>query len=101
MSNYSNTPEPDPLPNNEPAVWDLVIEDMKDRDKFGVSKYNTRLKPFDGRDNLKDIYQELLDGVVYCRKEIYQRDKTKKLLKKLSKSMKRTTKLMELLGNLL
>lgn len=66
---------PPPLPNPDaPAIWDLVIDDMRARDAMGLEKYKQRLKPFDGRDALTDAYQEALDQAVYLRKEIYERE---------------------------
>lgn len=67
-------PEPAPVPNERPAIWSLVIADMQDRDKDGFRKYGTRLQPFNGRDALIDLYQELLDACVYIRQEIEERD---------------------------
>ena len=69
-----NTPEPQPEKNNQPAVWDLVLADIKERDQIGANKYGIRLQPFNGRDVLKDAYQEALDLVVYLRQAIYERD---------------------------
>ncbi len=66
--------QPRPDRNTRPAVWDLVRQDIDDRDKFGEQKYGTRLQPHNGRDVLVDLYQELLDAVVYCRQAIYERD---------------------------
>lgn len=66
--------EPMPVKNELPAVWDLVIKDIKDRDEFGTKKYNTRLQPFNGRNVLVDLYQELLDAVVYVRQLIYENE---------------------------
>lgn len=63
-----------PAPNANPAVWALVMDDMKARDAFGLAKYKTRLQPFNGRDALTDLYQELLDAVVYTRQLIFERD---------------------------
>jgi hypothetical protein len=75
MNNNSlNTPQPPPVPSDHPAVWDMVIADMKERDRIGVEKYGVRLRPFDGRDSLVDLYQELLDASVYARKEIHERE---------------------------
>lgn len=69
------TPQPPPKQDNpEPAIWDLVIADMKARDEFGHRKYGTRLRAYDGRDTLVDAYQESLDKTVYLRKLIYERD---------------------------
>ena len=69
-----NTPEPEPVENNLPAVWDLVIQDMKERDAMGVAKYGTHLQPFNGRSNLRDAYQEVLDLAVYIRAKIYEEE---------------------------
>ena len=67
--------QPKPIPNNYPAIWDLVMEDIKKRDKFGLKKYGTRLQPFNGRDTLQDLYEELLDATCYCRSLIYERNR--------------------------
>lgn len=75
---YSNLNKPEPLPlviEEGPAIWDLVVEDIKERDKLGTNKYGTRLKANDGRRSLVDAYQEALDLVVYLRKEIEERKK--------------------------
>ncbi len=66
--------EPAPVKNELPAVWDLVIKDINDRDKFGQNKYSTRLQPFNGRNVLRDLYQELLDAIVYIRQLIYEQE---------------------------
>ena len=66
--------EPAPVPNDRPAVWDLVIADMKARDAMGCARYGTRLQPFNGRDQLVDAMQEAMDLVVYLRAAIYERD---------------------------
>lgn len=71
---YASNVEPDPKRNNAPAVWDLVISDMQDRDNFGLQRYATRLQPHNGRDALKDAYQEALDLTVYLRQALYERD---------------------------
>jgi hypothetical protein len=41
--------QPPPVPNEKPAVWDLVIEDMRERDQIGRERYRTRLQPNNGR----------------------------------------------------
>jgi len=69
-----NKPEPTPKKNTEPAVWDLVLIDMIERDSEGFRKYGTRLQPHNGRDVLTDAYQEALDLAVYLRQAIYERD---------------------------
>lgn len=49
---------------------DNVLADMDDRNEEGIRKYNTPLQPFNGRDPLIDLYQELLDAAVYARQYI-------------------------------
>jgi hypothetical protein len=56
------------------SVWDLVIEEMKQRDRVGRERYGTALKPWNGRDALKDAYEEALDLCVYLRQAMYERD---------------------------
>ena len=69
LSNY----EPDPIKTDERPVWELVIEDMRQRDNEGRAKYGTPLQASNGRDALVDLYQELLDACVYTRQEIERR----------------------------
>jgi len=71
------TEQPAPIKNNNPAVWQLVIQDMENRDKLGESRYGTKLQAYNGRDGLIDLYEELLDACVYCRQLIYERENKK------------------------
>lgn len=64
--------EPDPIGNEHPAIYDLLFKDLQDRDNFGKEKYGVRLQPFNGRDGLKDAFQEVLDLAVYLRQRIYE-----------------------------
>ena len=57
-----------------PAVWDLVVEDMKARDRTGLERYGVRLHPHNGRDMLRDAYEEALDLAVYLRAAMWERD---------------------------
>ena len=85
--------EPPPKSNDLPAVWELVqadikatlseqqaasiLKDMRDRDESGRAKYGVPLQPFNGRNQLIDAYQELLDFVVYMRTAIYEAETNK------------------------
>lgn len=66
----ANKPEPKPVPTEERPTWELVIEDMRERDRAGRAKYGTPLQPNNGRNSLVDLYQELLDATVYVKNEI-------------------------------
>jgi hypothetical protein len=93
--------EPDPTPSEYPAVWDLVLQDIEHpkiihplqekihnllisdiraRDTFGFEKYKVRLQPFNGRNAIKDAYEELLDGVVYARQAVYEHEQKTKVV---------------------
>lgn len=77
MSNHDNAgfnEQPKPVQNDHPAAWSLVISDMANRDIIGAKKYGTRLQPNNGRDSLRDAYEEALDLAVYLRNAIYERD---------------------------
>lgn len=68
-----NTPEPPPRRNDSVAVWDLVIDDMAERNRIGTHKYGTPLQAFNGRRAVVDAYGEVLDLAVYLRQEIEER----------------------------
>lgn len=67
-------PQPDPMKNEGPALWSLVMNDMAARDLQGREKYGVPLQPHNGRDALVDAYQEALDLCVYLRQAIFERD---------------------------
>jgi hypothetical protein len=69
--------EPPPVHNAGPSMHDLVIEDMKSRKAMGLKKYGTILQANNGRDALKDAYEEVLDLAVYLRQKLEeQRDQS-------------------------
>lgn len=62
-----------PISNEQPSIWDLVIEEMRKRDRKGRSVYGTPLQAHNGRNSLLDLMEELLDGTAYayqCRLEL-------------------------------
>ena len=64
------TPQPLPISNISKSAHDLVIADMIDRKEFGHNKYGVYLQSDNGRNNLIDAYQEILDLAVYVRCQI-------------------------------
>lgn len=70
---YRIVDQPPPIPNASVPVWDLVMADMEERDRVGRARYGTPLQTHNGRDALVDLYQELLDAVVYIRQVIEER----------------------------
>lgn len=65
--------QPAPAKNDLPGVWGMVMKDMVDRDQLGRQRYGTKLQPHNGRDALRDAYEEALDMVVYLRQAIAER----------------------------
>jgi len=66
--------QPQPTPRDDTCVQDLVIADMHTRKEIGVERYGTALQIHNGRDALRDLYEELLDGAMYVRQAIAERD---------------------------
>jgi hypothetical protein len=52
----------------------MVLADMAARDAEGRRKYGVPLQPHNGRDALRDAYEEALDLCVYLRQALYERD---------------------------
>lgn len=62
-----------PTRSERPAIVDLVLVDIKERDRIGQERYGTRLQAHNGRDALVDAYQEALDLAIYLRQAIEER----------------------------
>jgi len=72
-SSYFIGGQPDPAGNGS-VVGDLVMEDLRGRMEFGKARYGTYLRVGNGRDALKDLYEELIDATLYVRQLIAERD---------------------------
>ncbi len=65
--------QPMPIPNTRPSIQSLVRADLEQRELVGISRYGTPLQPHNGRDALRDLYEELLDGACYARQAMEER----------------------------
>jgi hypothetical protein len=74
VSAYKAAVQARPTPNNLRHVADLVVDDILERKRVGEERYGTPLQPFNGRDALKDAYEEVLDLASYMRQMMYERD---------------------------
>lgn len=52
-----------------------VVKDLKARETFGLQKYGKTLTVNTDEDMLQHLYEELLDGAVYIKTLINQRNK--------------------------
>lgn len=71
-----NAPQPMPAGGTGPDIFDLVIADFRERNELGLRTYGATLRAHDGRINDIDLYQELLDAVVYMRKRLEEHKRT-------------------------
>lgn len=65
--------QPEPRPSSARPVWELVVEDMRERDQLGRERYGVPLQAGNGRHALRDAYEEALDLVAYLRQELEER----------------------------
>lgn len=72
-----HTEQPMPTKNNGPCIQDLVIADIETRKAIGLQRYGTLLQPFNGRDALRDAYEEALDLCQYLRQALEERQLSK------------------------
>lgn len=63
-----------PVKNDGPCIQDMVIADIEQRKAIGLQRYGTLLQPFNGRDSLRDAYEEALDLCQYLRQAIEERE---------------------------
>lgn len=68
------TEQPPPQATDGPHIHDLVAADIAARKVLGIERYGQPLQPSNGRDALRDLYEELLDGACYIRQVIAERD---------------------------
>ena|SRR4028119_1917956 len=57
------------------GFWKLIRTDIREREKIGVERYGTALQAHNGRDAIRDAYEEALDGLFYVRQAL-QEDST-------------------------
>lgn len=73
--------QPDPIPNDEEPVYDRVASDLNrfnealhGRYRLGIQRYGTALQPYNGRDAVEDLKDEILDAIVYAKQACIERD---------------------------
>lgn len=65
--------QPPPKPGRT-DVLPLVVADLQARAAVGLKTYGTPLQTHNGRDALRDAYEEALDLCMYLRQEMEQRE---------------------------
>lgn len=64
-------PEPMPTPSKDDVLPE-VIKDLEARSIVGQKKYGTVLQANNNRYALMDLYQELLDGIMYLKQHMME-----------------------------
>lgn len=65
-------PMPTPQTLGEPDVWAQIIAEMEKRRRVGIKRYKTALQPFNSRDALRDLFEELLDALAYTQQTMLE-----------------------------
>ena len=68
-----------PVATTSPIMHELVRQDLLDRLNIGVKRYGQPLQGFNGRNALKDAYDEVLDQSVYLRQAIFEQTHGKRI----------------------
>lgn len=62
--------QPLPLGTDGPVIHELVVTDLMNRLELGKRRYGQPLQAFNGRNALRDAYEEVLDLAVYLRQQL-------------------------------
>lgn len=66
--------QPLPTASSHPVAHRMVQDDLEARLQLGISRYGQPLQPFNGRNSLRDAYEEMLDLCVYLRNALYEQE---------------------------
>lgn len=72
--------QPMPVANDRPSIQGMVRADLDQREKLGRERYGTSLQAHNGRDALRDAYEEALDLACYLRQMIEERGSDREVL---------------------
>jgi hypothetical protein len=90
--------QPLPTPNDATPIVELVIADLRERERVGRAKYGTSLQAFNGRDALRDMYAEDLDRVQYGRQALIEWDAMKARIVELESALKEACDIHDEIG---
>lgn len=66
--------QPLPVVNDAPYVADALVDFIEQRKAIGIERYGTPLQPNNGRDALRDAFEEAVDLATYLAQVIIERD---------------------------
>jgi hypothetical protein len=71
-ANRAGDSQPLPTVNGHGDIQSLVIADIEARRAVGIERYGTALQPWNGRQALLDLCEELLDACCYLKQHIIE-----------------------------
>jgi hypothetical protein len=54
------------------SIQALVRRDLEERERLGIERYGTPLRPHNGRNALQDAYEEALDLACYLKQALIE-----------------------------
>lgn len=51
-------------------IQDLIIQDLIERRRLGIERYGRPVQIYNNRNHLQDLYEELMDAVVYVKAKL-------------------------------
>lgn len=66
--------QPLPTVNDQPPVADALMAYIEGRKQVGIERYGTPLQPHNGRDALRDAFEEAVDLATYLAQALIERD---------------------------
>lgn len=63
-----------PTKNSLPSMHEKAREDLEARKRLGIQRYGTALQPANGRDAIRDAYEEALDGAAYGAQAVWEQE---------------------------
>lgn len=66
--------QPLPIENEHPFVADALKDFIEARKQIGIQRYGVPLQPHNGRDALRDAFEEAVDLSTYLAQVIIERD---------------------------
>jgi len=87
------TEQPPPRPGKQ-IVGDIVLTDIRLRMELGRLRYCTYLEAHNGRDAAQDLYEELIDAVLYTKQDMLERADLAAEVERLQAQVKALSKLV-------
>jgi len=63
-----------PTKNSLPSMHEQARQDLEARKSLGIKRYGVALQPANGRDAIRDGYEEALDGAAYGAQAVWEQD---------------------------